>query len=432
MAALDTISRFVPVSMRYGHFRFYWLALLAGVTGHQMLLQFTLGWLMFDITGQAQHLAYLGIAISVPALLLNLLGGVLADRWEPKLLVATAQTVSATVVGLVGMLVLTEAVEVWHILAAAFIIGAIQAFDQPSRASIAPRLVRREHIVNAVALDSIVWNLVRVLAPALAGMIIARWNIYTSIFITAASFYLLAAVLTFLNVRPRPPAAGQFGRQIVDSLSFVRRNPVFLNIMLLTFCNSMFGMAYIYLMPVFAKEVLYVGAERIGWLLGASGIGSIVGTWFIGNLRHGSPKGHLILIGATVFGLGQILFTIAAWREQYEVAMAMLFVVGVANSLYLVGGLSTIQQLVPEQLRGRVMGLYGVTWSLSPMGMAQGGTVAQHIGAPWAVAIGGMVIIAMAGVTFLICPEIRSLRAGVTQTLERSAPRAAVAEGDDD
>ena len=396
-----------------------------------MLLQFTLGWLMFDITGQAQHLAYLGIAISVPALLLNLLGGVLADRWEPKLLVATAQTVSATVVGLVGMLVLTEAVEVWHILAAAFIIGAIQAFDQPSRASIAPRLVRREHIVNAVALDSIVWNLVRVLAPALAGMIIARWNIYTSVFITAASFYLLAAVLSFLNVRPRPPATGQFARQIVDSLSFVRRNPVFLNIMLLTFCNSMFGMAYIYLMPVFAKEVLFVGAERVGWLLGASGVGSIIGTWFIGNLSHGSAKGHLILIGATVFGMGQILFTIAAWQGQYEVAMAMLFVVGVANSLYLVGGLSTIQQLVPEQLRGRVMGLYGVTWSLSPMGMAQGGTVAQHIGAPWAVAIGGMVIIVMAGFTFLICPEIRSLRAGVTQMLERSAPRAAVAEGSD-
>ena len=127
--------------MRYGQFRYYWLALLAGVTGHQMLLQFTMGWLMFELTGEAKYLALLGIAISVPALFLNLWGGVLADRLEPKFLVAGAQSISATAVALLAVMVMTGRVEVWHVLATAVIFGALQAFDQPSRSSVFPRLV---------------------------------------------------------------------------------------------------------------------------------------------------------------------------------------------------------------------------------------------------------------------------------------------------
>ena len=200
--------------MRYGHFRYYWLALLAGVTGHQMLLQFTMGWLMFELTGEAKYLALLGIAISVPALFLNLWGGVLADRLEPKFLVAGSQSISATAVVLLAVMVMTGRVEVWHVLATAVIIGALQAFDQPSRSSIFPRLVEREHIVNAVAMESLVWNGVRVLAPALAGMVIAQWNIHTSMFISAATFYVMAAVISVLRLRPRPPATGQVIHQI--------------------------------------------------------------------------------------------------------------------------------------------------------------------------------------------------------------------------
>ena len=403
--------------MRYGHFRYYWLALLAGVTGHQMLLQFTLGWLIYRMTGEPRYIAYLGVAIAIPALALNLIGGVLADRWEPKYLVAAAQSVSATVVVVLAILVLNGDVKTWHILAAGVIIGAVQAFDAPSRSSISPRLVRTEHIVNAVAMDSIVWNVVRVLAPALAGIIIAWRDIPTSMFISAASFYLLAAVLTILRLRPRPPAKGRFAPQVAESLRYVRQRPVFFNVMLLTCCNSLFGMSYVFLMPVFAKDVLDVGAEKIGLLLGASGVGAIIGTWYVGNLKDGAPKGKLILAGAALYGLTQILFAMAAWQGSYTASMAMLVLVGASNSLYLVGGLSTIQQLVPEQLRGRVMGLYGITWSLAPLGMTQGGMIAQYIGAPWAVALGAMVMIVVSGLMYVLSPDLRNLRAGAVEQL---------------
>lgn len=421
MTIFTTTNRLLPSSMRYGHFRYYWLALLAGVTGHQMLLQFTMGWLVFELTGEARYLAFLGIAIAIPALALNLLGGVLADRLEPKFLVAGAQGISASVVALLAVLVLTGQVAVWHVLATAVIIGALQAFDQPSRSSIFPRLVKREDIVNAVAMESIVWNAVRVLAPALAGIVIDRLSIHASMFFSAATFFILGVVITMLRLRPRPPAAGQVIQQIGESFRYVRQHPVFLYVMLLTFCNSMFGMAYIFLMPVFAKEVLNVGAEGVGWLLGASGLGAILGTWFVGSLKAGSPKGLMMLGGALFYGLTQILFALAAWQGLYGVSMALLFLVGVSNSLYLVGGLSTLQELVPDQLRGRVMGLYGVTWSLAPLGMSQGGFIAQYFGAPVAVGAGAAVITVAAALIFARSPDIRRLRVEV-QTYRTLAP----------
>ncbi len=421
MTIFTTTNRLLPSSMRYGHFRYYWLALLAGVTGHQMLLQFTMGWLVFELTGEARYLAFLGIAIAIPALALNLLGGVLADRLEPKFLVAGAQGISASVVALLAVLVLTGQVAVWHVLATAVIIGALQAFDQPSRSSIFPRLVKREDIVNAVAMESIVWNAVRVLAPALAGIVIDRLSIHASMFFSASTFFILGVVITMLPLRPRPPAAGQVIQQIGESFRYVRQHPVFLYVMLLTFCNSMFGMAYIFLMPVFAKEVLNVGAEGVGWLLGASGLGAILGTWFVGSLKAGSPKGLMMLGGALFYGLTQILFALAAWQGLYGVSMALLFLVGVSNSLYLVGGLSTLQELVPDQLRGRVMGLYGVTWSLAPLGMAQGGFIAQYFGAPVAVGAGAAVITVAAALIFARSPDIRRLRVEV-QTYRTPAP----------
>ena len=407
--AFDTVNRYLPVSMRYGHFRYYWLALLAGVTGHQMLLNFTLGWLMFDLTGEERDLAFLGIAIAVPALVLNLVGGVLADRFEPKFLVASAQSTSATIVVGLATLVLTDRVEVWHLLAAAGLIGAVQAFDQPSRASVFPRLVQRDHIVSAVALESLVWNGVRVLGPTLAGVMIDRLSIQASMFFSAATFYVMASVVSMLRLRTRSPASGQVVHQIQEGFRYVRAHSVFSMVMLLTFCNSLFGMAYIHLMPSFAKEVLGVGPGKVGFLLGAAGVGAIVGTMIIANLKDHHRKGLVILGGAIIYGVGLILFSVAAWRGLYGVSMGLLFLVGVCNSLYLVGGMSTLQQLVPDRLRGRVMGMYTMTWSLAPLGMAQAGFVAQYFGASVAVAAGAVVIVVVAALVLVNSSEVRSL-----------------------
>ena len=418
--------------MRYGHFRYYWLALLAGVTGHQMLLNFTMGWLVFSITNEERSLAYLGVAIALPALALNLLGGVLADRFEPKFLVAAAQATSATVVALLATLVLIDhvEVEVWHILVAAVLIGAAQAFDQPSRSSVFPRLVERDHIVNAVAMESIVWNGVRVLGPILAGFMIDGLSIAASMFFSAGTFYVLGLVVSLLKLRERPPATGQVARQISEGFRYVRGHTLFSLILLLTFSNSMFGMAYIHLMPSFAKEVLDVGAGKIGYLLGASGVGAILGTMIIANLKDHHPKGLVILGGAILYGVALILFSVTAWQNQYKLSMVMLFLVGVSNSLYLVGGMSVMQQLVPDRLRGRVMGMYAMTWSLAPLGMTQAGFVAHYFGASVAVAAGAVVILGVAVLMFLNSTELRSLRGRIPEAQRQSYQLPAAGDAD--
>ena len=410
------VTRLVPISMRYGQFRYYWLALVAGVTGHQMLLNFTMGWLLFDLTGQERDLAFLGIAIAVPALALNVVGGVLADRFEPKVLVAVAQSTSATVVTLLAVMVTLGRVEPAHVLIAAVLIGTVQAFDQPSRSSIFPRLVEREHIVNAVAMESLVWNGVRVLAPALAGIMIEQISIQASMFFSAATFYVLGSIVALLKLRDRAPATGQVTQQVMEGIRYVRTHTVFFLVMLLTFCNSLFGMAYVHLMPSFAKEVLEVDADSVGYLLGASGLGAIIGTLTIARLKDHHPKGLIIIGGAITYGVFLILFSLAAWRGLYAVSVVTLLMVGISNSLYLTGGLSVLQHRVPDRLRGRVMGLYGMTWSLAPLGMVQAGFVAQYTNASVAVAAGAVVTIIVAGLILLLSPEMRALRGAIPES----------------
>ena len=423
------LNNALPSSMRYGQFRYYWMVLLAQVTGHQMLLNFTMGWLMYDLTGEELDLGFLGMAIALPALVLNLVGGVLADRLEPKRMVTLAQATSASVVALLAFLVLTDRVEVWHVLGTAVVIGAVSAIDQPSRSSIFPRLVLREHILNAVAMENIVWNAVRIGAPAVAGLVIENWGIHTSMFCTAAAFYLMSVVVSLLNLRERPPAQGRVVQQVREGFRYVRQHTVFSLVMLLTFCNSLFGMSYIHLMPSFADEAFHVGAARVGYLLGVAGAGALMGTILIANLKPHHPKG-LVIVGAAVsYGIWLILFSLTAWRGDYLLAMGTLFFVGASYSTYLVGGMSTLQQLVPDRLRGRVMGLFGATWSLVPLGMAMGGTIAQFTDAATAVTIGAVIILVVALGVLLLSPEMRGLRGyvpGLTAERTERPPGRAV------
>ena len=315
-----------------------------------------------------------------------------------------------------------DRVEVWHVLATAVTIGAVSAIDQPSRSSIFPRLVLREHILNAVAMENIVWNAVRIGAPAVAGLVIENWEIHTSMFCSAAAFYLMSIVVSLLSLRERPPAQGRVVQQVREGFRYVRQHTIFSLVMLLTFCNSLFGMSYIHLMPSFADEAFHVGADRIGYLLGVAGAGALMGTILIANLRPHHPKGIVIVGAAVSYGIWLVLFSLTAWRGSYLLSMGALFFVGASYSTYLVGGMSTLQQLVPDRLRGRVMGLFGATWSLVPLGMAMGGTVAQYTDAATAVTIGAAIILLVALGVLLLSPQMRALKGYVPETRPEEPP----------
>ena len=400
----------VPRALKYPEFRTYWFALLASVTGYQMLVLFTLGWLIsHELEGDARSLGYMSTAIAVPGILLNLLGGVFADKFNPKRLLGFTQSITGAVV--LGLAVLTalDVVTRWHVLLAAFLIGAVQAFDNPTRQSIFPRLVGREALSSAVALNSVLWTGTRIVAPTMAGILIGRTDTSTVIFLSAAGFLILSVVSQRLSLASAERATGRVFQEMATGFMFIRTSPLFSILIGMTFFNSLFGMSYVFLMPVFADEVLEIGPEKLGWLMGAAGGGALMGIIIAANLGRSRFKGWLLIGGAFWFGAFLILFAVVSAYKQYEISMLVLFLGDLCMSVYLIMVMTTLQEQVPNQFRGRVMGFFTITWSVVALGGLQASQIAHHVSAPVAVGVGGAAVAVFALGVALGSRRIRDL-----------------------
>lgn len=402
----------VPGALRYPGFRNYWLGLLASVTGYQMLALFILGWLIsHELTGDARYLGYMSTALAVPAIGLNLFGGALADKLDPKrLLTITQSTTGILVVGL-AILTLLDMVNEWHVLTAAFLIGSAQAFDNPTRQSIFPRLVERKALFSAIALNASVWTGTRIVSPTIAGIIVGQASTATAILVSAIGFMVLSLVAQTLKIPPLERAKGSVLNEIITGFRFIKGSPIFSTLIAMTFFNSIFGMSYVILMPVFADDVLDVGPEKIGLLMGAAGLGALTGIGMGSRLSKTRLKGQVLLGAAFLYGIFLILFAITSDAKQYGLSMVTLFLGDMCISIYVMLVITTLQSLVPDQLRGRIMGFFTITWSLIPLGGLQSSQIAHLIGPPAALAIGGGLVSAMALGVSLTSQHIRNLGA---------------------
>jgi MFS family permease len=413
--------------MRYAKYRKYWLGTLASVTGFQMLTasQF---WLVHTLEDSPLFLGYVGAASAVPSITLNLFGGLIADKLDNKRLIAITQTVLASLIVLLGTLTLLEVVTVWHVLAIAFVAGGVNAFDQPARQALYPHLIEREAMVSAVALNASVWQGTRIVAPAAAGLIIAATNIAVSFYIAAGGFLTMAVIILTLEVpRIEKGATGSAAQDMLEGLRFIRDSSVFSFLITMTFFNSFFGMAYIMLMPKFADDILGQGPQAYGALLSAGGVGSLITTLWLGTRRTFRRKGLLLIGGAVMFGLSVAAFGLTSrYVGSYALALALMFTSGVFNSAYMVSIMSSLQMLVPDRLRGRVMGFYGMTWSIMPLGGMQGAAIASVIGAPAAIAVGGLAVSAFALGPAMVNSKVRNLGSLLLQAETSDARRAAV------
>ena len=422
----------LPPALRYPLYRRYWLGTLASVSGWQMIYVAE-SWLAYELTGSPLYLGYVGVAAAVPAIVLNLVGGVVADRVDKRMLILLGQAVMMVVIGLLGVLTVMGNIQPWHLITAAFITGAFGAFEYPARESLMPHLIEREVMPSAVALDSAIWQGTRISAPATAGLIIATVGTAAVFFVATAGFLAMCIVAVSLPVLPI--VRGQSSSAIRDmaiGLKFINREPIFKFLISMTFFNSFFGISFVTLMPIFAQDVLEVGAGGLGVLLGVSGIGSLLTTLAIGSLGLPRRVGMFIVGGAVLYGLAICAFALSAeYLGSYVLAIAILVVLGSFNSMYMVSILSTLQLMTPDHIRGRVMGLYGMTWSIYPLGGMQAGALANFIGTPLAVTVGGVAVAAFALGPALLNARIRRLDAGATalatevaQTEGRKAGRA--------
>ena len=380
-------------ALKYPGFRRFWLGNLAAVAGQQ-IMWLAQGWLVYRLTGEAVYIGYVGLATAAPAILLNLVGGVVADRVDQRKIIFATQLITSLAVAVMALLVAMGVENVWHVIGVAFVGGCMQAFNNPARQSIFPGLVDRKDLMNAVALNSIVWQATRIVAPATGGIVLATLGVAVTYFIVCAGFMLLGVAVIGLEVqtRIRPRRASPLA-DLKEGVGFIAANFLFAFLIGMSFFNSFFGFSTQQLMPVFTEDILHVGTTWLGVLMGMTGVGSIIGIAALGYAGDVERKGLLIIGGATAFGAFIILFALSTF---YPMSLVFVFFMGAFGSVYMITVQTTLQLRVPDDLRGRVMGIYGITHNVGPLGALQAGFIADAVSPPAALIVGGTAIILFA------------------------------------
>ena len=400
-------------ALRSPLYRRYWLGSLASIGATQLLI-LGKGWLVFELSGSPLKLGLLGAAGAAPQILVTLFGGVLADRLDKRRVLMVTSLVVASLLLLLGILDSTGVVEVWHVIAIAALIGLTSGFDWPARQAFFPSLIEREDMMSAVALNSVLWQGTRMIVPAIGGIVIALTSTAVVFFASAIGYVTMFLVLSSLRVEQRVAPRGNSLQQFVEGLRFIWSTKVFAILIPLTWIGTFFGVSYIQLMPAFA-EILGVGERGFGFLLSASGVGSVTGTLLVVTVQRSHRLGWLILGSSmcatlALFGFAAVSGNADALRHAYSAAIGFVFLMSLFNSMYLISTMTVLQMRVPDGLRGRVMGIHGITFSLIPLGALFGGSVASAYTPPIAVAVGASIVLVTVLSVALTQSEIRSIK----------------------
>jgi MFS family permease len=395
-------------SLRHIDYRYLWSGTLMMSAG-QWVQQVTLGWLLYDLTGNSLLLGALNGLRALPFLVTGPMAGVAADRMNRRKLLLNTQWVLVVTALLMGALTASPYLHVWHIFIFTLVTGIAWTITEPVRMSMIPSVVPKEDLANAIALNSGGFNLMKVLGPALGGALIAMFGAAENFFVQAVAY---SGVLLMIYLMYIPPHNDQARRStalanLKEGFSYVWSTPTVLALMALAYVPRIFAVPYQTLMPVFQKDVLRVGPEGLGLLMAAPGLGAVIAVlvmaWFGNRLRrHG-----LLLVGSIVI-LGFFLIVFSQ-LTSLPIALATLVIAGMFQMFFLANTATMIQLLVPDELRGRVMSLYMLDRGFMPAGALFAGASAHFIGAPMTVTAMGTIVIVLTLLVAWRIPAIRSL-----------------------
>jgi MFS family permease len=393
---------------RNPNFRLYWSGALCSNIGTwmQSLAQ---SWLVYQLTGSALLLGTVSFLQALPSLFLSLLGGVLADRIERRALMLYTQTASLVLAFALAALTLAGVVTVVDIMVIAFLSGLVNAINTPVRQGIVSDLVPRSDLQNAIAVNSAQFQTSRLLGPALAGMVVARFGGGWAFFINGLSFLAVIVSLLLLKLPPWSPPLKKTSvwQSAREGVSFVFRHEVLGTLVLIAAVPALFAFSYQSMMPVFAQTVLGVGAQGLGGLLSATGAGALVGALTVASLSNFRHRGLLQLGSAIVFGAMLVAFS---FSRHLPLSVALLVVGSACSMMFSSLNQTFLQSLAPDAMRGRVLSVLTLTtFGVMPMGSMLAGVVAQNWGAPVAVGIGGALSALFAVGVLVLRPVVRRL-----------------------
>ena len=379
-------------------------------------------WLVLELTHSAFQLGLVTTVQFTPLLLLALIGGAITDRVSKRNLLLATQVLSGALALLLGVLVQTGQVRYWHVLAIAGALGTVNAFYVPARQAFIPEIVSREALMSAVALNSAIFNLSRAAGPAIGGILIATVGLSLNFYLNAGSF--LAVIVSLVLIRPRPAPSGRHAeniwRSMGEGIRYIAATPVIYTILALIGVASLFGMNFTTLMPLFASNVLHVGSDGFGFLMGALGFGSLLGAIGLAFFSRPEWARRLILIGATVFTSTEILFGLS---RSYPVSLLLLVIVGMFMTLFTTTANTGVLSQTPPHLQGRVMSVYSLMFlGVTPFGSFLFGAAAQRFGAPAALISGAAITLAFTILLIMLRPVERARRRAEQQAERQAVP----------
>ena len=386
-------------ALRHRNFRLFFVGQMISLVGTWMQ-RIAQAWLVLQITNSPFLLGVVGALQWLPVLCFALIGGVVADRVSKRGLIVVTQTIQMLQAFVLGALIITGVVRFWHVALLATILGASQAFDMPARQAFIFEMVEGSDTMNAVALNSTIVNVARLLGPAIAGAAIAWVGMSWAFFVNGLSFVPVIVALLMMQVRPLQPVRITTGvlAHLREGLVYLGRTSSALQIIILLAFQSVFVMNFTILTTVYAKDVLHMQAAGFGLLMSAQGAGALVGAITVASLAYLGPRPAFLFGGALILTLASIAL---ATIHHFLPAAITLGIAGASMVAFTATVNTTLQLSAPDYLRGRVMAVYSLMMGgMTPVGALVTGALAQVWGAPGAFGVGGAVGLAALGGIF--------------------------------
>jgi MFS family permease len=377
-------------ALRHRNFRLFFYGQLISLIGTWMTTT-AQGWLVYQLTGSKALLGVVAACASAPMLVFSTWGGWAADRYSKRSVLVVTQISSMLQSLAMAILVWSGHVQPWQIIFIAIIGGVTMAFDMPARQSFVIEMTSRDDLMNAISLNSSVFNAARVIGPSIAGVLMAKVGIAMCFFIDAVSYIAVIAGLLMMCLPKHTAAPSESGPigQALEGFRYVWNHPRPLTILALFAVVGIFGWSYSVLMPAFAQDVLHLGEQGYGLLMAASGVGALVAALTVATAGQSFRPRVLALGGVWIFSAGLALF---AFNRNLYLALLLLAISGFGIVLYFSTSNTVLQTSVPDEMRGRLMGIWTLVFGgMMPLGSLQAGFVADFVGTPATIAIGALI-----------------------------------------
>ena len=396
-------------ALKYHNYRLWFFGQMISLFGTWMQMT-AQGYLVFELTHSPAYLGYVGFSAGIPTWVLMLYAGVIADRMSRRTLLIITQTGMMVLAFILATLAFSHLVQAWHIVMLAFGLGVANAFDAPARQSFVLEMVEREDLTNAIALNSTMFNTATALGPAVSGVTYALFGPAWCFVINGISYIAVIVALLLMKLRSQtsPVQHTSIKADLKEGIHYVKSQPMIRTLIGLVGVVCLFGISFTTLLPAWAVTILRGDAKTNGLLLSARGAGALFSALFIASLGRFKFKGKLLTLGTFAFPTLLLVFTFARWLP-----LSLFMLVGVGGATILIMNLANalVQTLVPDSLRGRVMGIYALTFfGLMPIGALWIGAVGQHIGAPNAIIIASLISLGFAFLVWIIVPKLRALQ----------------------